>query len=449
MSTAISLLLPHLSRWRSFAILTDTWAPMYVALQQIQPLITTLGAPLLESLILMRCNDFVSYSPTFQPHKMKGPALFTLPDEPSSLSLLPHLKNLTLRGVHVDWPSLASILPHSHVGLRTLELASHCLDVRPSFSEFHQLLDAVPSLNKLAIIGSGPYLPDDADDDESIFADEDDLRPVSFPSLRTLIIGYRSAYEGRALLECISAPNIQDLTMEDSTHPGDPEDIDAGKLLTYIGTGRFDDANEHIFVSYINGRHYKVAMDDTTRTPLSCSQREKLCFKTPYPLLEKVTLNGVKACPGPLHAFFGGLQNVRQLELSRMSAHAIHALRPYDSSRCPASNSPCPRLQSLCIRRPEFTQWQETVILVGCLALERLTMRVAGLQEVDVHVDDMDESTEEAVVWVSPSTKLTVFRGEEMDSNGVESDELDVFLRRSVLLGPVSDAFFGVRSVAH
>lgn len=76
-------------------------------------------------------------------------------------------------------------------------------------------------------------------------------------------------------------------------------------------------------------------------------------------------------------------------------------------------------------------------------------MRVAGLQEVDVHVDDMDESTEEAVVWVSPSTKLTVFRGEEMDSNGVESDELDVFLRRSVLLGPVSDAFFGVRSVAH
>jgi hypothetical protein len=75
-------------------------------------------------------------------------------------------------------------------------------------------------------------------------------------------------------------------------------------------------------------------------------------------------------------------------------------------------------------------------------------MRVAGLQEVDVHVDDMDESTEEAVVWVSPSTKLTVFRGEEMDSD-VESDELDVFLRRSVLLGPVSDAFFGVRSVAH
>jgi hypothetical protein len=304
-------------------------------------------------------------------------------------------------------------------------------------------------LNKLSITGSGPYLPDDADDDESIFADEDDLRPVLLPDLRNLTIGYRSAYEGRALLECISAPNTHVLTMEDSTHPGDPEDIDAGKLLAYVGTGRFYDANEHIFVSYINGRHYKVAVDDSTRNPLSRLQRKKLSLTSPFPLLEKVTLNGVKACPGPLHAFFGGLQNVRQLELSRMSAHAIHALRPYDSSHCPVSTSPCPRLQSLCIRRPESTQWQDTVILVGCLALERLTMRVTGLQEVDVHVNDADEPTEEDIVWVSPSTKLTVFRDEELDNDDVESDELDAFLRRSVLLGPVSDAFFGVRNVAY
>jgi hypothetical protein len=231
MSTAISLLLPHLSRWRSISILTDSWAPMYVALQQIQPIITTSGAPCLESLTLMRCNDFASYSSTFQPQDMKGPVFLTLKDEHSSRSLLPRLKDLTLRGVHVDWTSLASILSYSDVGIRTLELASHCLDVRPSLPEFHHLLTAASSLNKLVISGSGPYVPDDSDDDESILNDDDDPCPVSLPNLRDITIGYRSAYEGQTILECISAPNAQVLTLEDSNHPGDPEDIDAGKLF--------------------------------------------------------------------------------------------------------------------------------------------------------------------------------------------------------------------------
>ena len=52
MNIVFTLLLPHLSRWKSLSILTDCWAPMYTALTAINPFITCLGAPLLESLSL-------------------------------------------------------------------------------------------------------------------------------------------------------------------------------------------------------------------------------------------------------------------------------------------------------------------------------------------------------------------------------------------------------------
>jgi len=426
---------------------------MYVALQQIQPVITTLGAPRLESLSLMRCNDFVSYSSAFQPNEMKGPAFLTLDDEHSARSLLPRLKNLTLRGVHVDWSSLASILSQSHTDLRTLELASHCLDVRPSFPEFHHLLSVVSSLDKLVINGSGPYLPDDAEEDEGTLND-DELGPISFPNLTDITIGYRSAYEGQTILEFISAPNTRVLTLEDSTYPGDPEDVDAGKLLTYVGTGRFHDANQHIFVSYINGRHYEVALDDNSKIPINCLVQKPTDAGSsgptcPFPLLEAVTLNRVKACPGPLHAFFSGLQNVRKLELSGMSAHAIHALRPYGNpSHCPCllpTTSPCPDLQSLCIRRPEFTQLQDFIILIGGLAVERVRKGACGLREVDIYVDETSEGVEEGVVRVSPCTTVTIFREGKQDGNedGVEDDgAVDPFQVGGAFNDLTFDAFY-------
>lgn len=394
----------------------------------------------------MRCNDFISHSSTFQPHEMKGPAFLSLSDEHPSRSLLPRLKDLSLRGVHVDWSSLASILSYSHVGLRTLELASHCLDVRPSFPEFHRILTAsAPSLKNLVVNGSGPYVPDDAEEDESILSDDDPF-PVTLSNLKDITIGYRSSYEGQAILESISAPNAQVLTMEDSTHPSDPEDIDAGKLLTYLGTGRFYDANEHIFVSYVNGRHLEVTLDEP-HSPTSVSEPRE--STSPFPLLEKVALNGVKACSGPLHTFFRGLQNIRKLELSGMSAQAVHALRP--SGSCPASASPCPHLQSLCIRRPECTHLQEYVVLVGALAVERLRKGACGLQDVDIHVDDTGDVVPEDIVKVSPCTTVTVFREHREDDDDMDYDEdgspVDPYLAGGAFNDPAFDMFYA-RGVA-
>jgi hypothetical protein len=61
MSTALMLLLPHIIRWRSLDIMTDIWCTIHAALTAINEHMTSTGAsfPRLESLTLMRCNDYV------------------------------------------------------------------------------------------------------------------------------------------------------------------------------------------------------------------------------------------------------------------------------------------------------------------------------------------------------------------------------------------------------
>src|SRR6266550_1649616 len=146
-NSALSLLIPHLRRWRSLTIFTDTWAPMFIALNMINPSITTLGAPLLESLTLMRCNDFVSFSPEFRPRQLAKPAFLRRKKKADATTavanVLPRLKHLTLKGVHLDWPALADAMDASQVGgLKSLSLASHSIQVRPARRDFRRLLSA-------------------------------------------------------------------------------------------------------------------------------------------------------------------------------------------------------------------------------------------------------------------------------------------------------------------
>ena len=108
---------------------------MFVALiNMINTSITTLGAPLLASLTLMRSNDFVSFSPEFRPRQLAKPAFLRrkqtgagaqCSQQPKAINVLPRLKHLTLKGVHLDWPALADAVEASQVGgLKSLSLAS-------------------------------------------------------------------------------------------------------------------------------------------------------------------------------------------------------------------------------------------------------------------------------------------------------------------------------------
>ncbi|KAF9465970.1 hypothetical protein BDZ94DRAFT_1158972 [Collybia nuda] len=457
MSTALSLLLPHLRRWRSIDILTDSWAPMYVALQQIHKPITTLGAPLLESLTLMRCNDFVSYSPTFQPHEMIGPALFRPSEQkPSRQDVLPRLTSLTLRGVHVDWSSLTSILSRSQTTLRALELSSHCSEVRPTLSEFRQLLATSPSLRKLVVNGSGPFISDDAEDDQSVSEEASDL--ISLPCLDEITLGYRSAYDGQIILEQLDAPNVKVLTLEDSNHPGEPEEIDAGSLLAYMGTGDSQGVAQELVVAYTtpDGVRYHIALDKEPSMPMGRKREDPLVdgeadSQATFPLLEVVTLKGVKACSRPLQTFFNSLQNLRHLELSGMTMHAVRALLPADHSFGLAPViAPCPQLQSLCIRGFESLQLDDLHFVVARLSAERLNNGACGIHEVDIHMDHTSTCITEDIFCVSQTgTKVNIFKDplhEDDDEEGMYCDDEDIdtdpYKAGGVFNDPLFDAYY-------
>jgi len=465
MRRALDILLPHIPRWRSLAILTDTWAPLYAALQQIQPVITTIGAALLESLALMRCNDFVSYSPTFEPQEMKGPGFLTLSatvDSPRTL--LPRLQKLALRGVHVDWSGLASILSQGeHSGLSSLELSSHSVDVRPTISEFRQLLSTSPRLTKLVVNGSGPRAVDE--NEEQLMSG---LSRISLPCLQAVTLGYRSAHEGQILFNLFDAPKVRALTLEDVTHPGDPEVVDAGRLLDYLATGESCTQDDYDFVvaySPSAGLYYQLEVwkeDSARRSPRAAAAgKEDAGSRGAFPSLESLTFKRVKcAFPERLRSLFEALPNVQQLEMSGMTMGDLDALLPqaYDDlgpdDTCPC---PCPRLESLCIRGFENLKAHDFAFLIRALALARVNQGGCGLRRVDIYLDDtVGGYVTEDIIHVSHvGTTVKIIRelqsvyddsdseDDEMDCDGDQGGDSDPFDAGGAFNDPVFDARYG------
>ena len=229
-------------RWRSLTILSDTWAPLHAALECLSvPTVTNAsGAPCLESLMLMRCNEFLGHTDTFIPRSqpINGIPFATLMGDPTVQSNpLSKLRDITLVGVHVDWTNfyhytLGAALdqPHSRAPscIRSLELSHHCRGVRPSYNEFSGILKACPLLRRLVIKVSGPRF------DEGVPPND---HPVSLRLLEELHIGYTGVEDTALLLNQISAPNLVTLSIEDANHVTHLDDEDATTLLTYCATG--------------------------------------------------------------------------------------------------------------------------------------------------------------------------------------------------------------------
>ncbi|KAK1227095.1 hypothetical protein PQX77_009928 [Marasmius sp. AFHP31] len=351
MSAVVSLLLPHISRWRSIDILTDTWAPMYAALNMLNESLTTLGAPLLESLTLMRCNDYISHSPQFQPRHMRHPWFLkprSSPNRPLSPGLLPRLRTLTLRGVHVCWSSVPTLVCAESISpLLCLELSSHSLDVRPSLQEFSSILSSCPLLRKLVVNGSG-FAFDESKVKQlpvgrrSSLIDNEAL--ILLPHLQELKLGYRSTLDGRKILGLFGAPNVTRLTLEDASHPGDLEEPDVTNILRYIATGDVEDAlrsyptnsslpTAHNGDGVIQSPH-KTSAPSSEPGPSSVTdpyqQQRATNLAQPFPFLETLTLKGVKTDPALLNPFLLSLSNLKHLTLSNMVSpmHVLHALLP-------------------------------------------------------------------------------------------------------------------------
>ena len=330
MHAALDIFMPHLRRWRSLTILTDTCSPMYAALHRLSdPCAGTIdGAQMLESIVLKRCNEYIGSYSEFLPSEMK-----MTPEMPFAALInrmggdyLPRLRKLRLHGVHLNWASLPSLLPTLSGGLSSLELSEHPYEVRPKPVDFRQILMSCPGLQKLVVSVSGPvWDQDDSMDGTSTSYVVNDC-PVALPHLKELTLGYTDADDAREVLKHLHAPNVKSLTITDTTSVMSSQEDDVGSLLVACGTNIWGEK------------------EISRGSPSDVSTR--------FPALEEVTMDRIEVCCAtPFRAFFAALPTLRRLTLQHTSMHAMQALIPLgkedtqDIVACP-----CPNLRYVHIR---------------------------------------------------------------------------------------------------
>lgn len=367
-------------RWRSLTILSDTWAPLRVALERLSvpALIKGSGAPRLETLMLMRCNEFLGHLDTFSPrtqHMFDGipfAALTGAPHDDISVQShpLPKLQNLTLVGVHLNWThfsrhTLGAALnqPLSRVSgcIQSLELSQHCREVRPTFDEFTSILNACPLLRKLVIRVSGPRF--DAEVQRSD-------RPISLPLLEEIHLGYTNVEDAAMLLNHIHAPNLATLSLEDSNHIASPDDEDSGPLLTYLATGFLDICDVPTERDSGHGAQSYHPATPVVRTA-----------KTPFPRLERLSLTSVVACMIPFSLLMAATPKLRHLSLCR-TPNALTALLPTQTPAC-ARTIPCRALESIEI----FCAEEQTGHVLDFVLRQREEGGAPRVSTIDLHLE--------------------------------------------------------------
>ncbi|KAL0062367.1 hypothetical protein AAF712_010778 [Marasmius tenuissimus] len=207
----LKILLRHLSQWKTFEMLTDTWEPIHAFLCHIN---TNVGgvvkAPLLQSVALSRCNEyFVTKGASFQPDDLKEPvALFG-----GDSAELDRLRDVSLTGVHVDWTR--SCLRNLH----DLSLKFHSADVMPSLPEFESMLSACPKLEGLTVLGWGPVLQDDSDGTHKTKTGSgcpQESKPVlHLPSLKSFSYGFVDSNYAIQFLGLLSMPSLHSFELQD------------------------------------------------------------------------------------------------------------------------------------------------------------------------------------------------------------------------------------------
>lgn len=373
----LDLLFPQMHRWRSLTVLSDTWAPLRVALERLSmPTLTKgSGAPRLESLILMRCNEFLGHLDTFSPHSQHmfdGIPFAALTAAPHhDLSAQPHplpkLRNLTLVGVHMNWMhfsryTLGAALNKSCI--QSLELSQHCREVRPTFDEFTGIIKACPLLRKLVIRVSGPRF------DAGVQRSD---RPVSLPLLEEIHLGYTNVEDAAMLLSHIHAPNLIILSIEDANHIASPDDEDSGPLLTYLATGFLDLCGVSTDGSSHGPYSYYSAKDSVART-----------IKTPFPHLERLSLNSVIACMIPFSFLIAAIPKLRHLSLCR-TPNALAALLPIQTPFADACTRiiPCRALESIEI----FCAEEQTKHILDFVLREREQSGAPRVCNINIHLE--------------------------------------------------------------
>jgi hypothetical protein len=231
MIPVVRLLLPHIARWRTLVMLTDTWAPIFCLLLATSCVAET--ATMLKTLSLSRCNAYFSRNgEAFKPESLQSPIkLFGgVPIE--------GLRHVSFVGVHVDWAG-------SHLAnLDRLEFKYHAHNVMPSLDEFVRILDSCPRLSILSIIGWGPRLDVGATSKSHTGKSLRDLSPssrgtnvISMEHLTRFALGLVDIDYAIKLLSLFNFPALRELELEDVATTLNPdEERDSSTILEFLGS---------------------------------------------------------------------------------------------------------------------------------------------------------------------------------------------------------------------
>ncbi|KAJ7184794.1 hypothetical protein C8R46DRAFT_466736 [Mycena filopes] len=321
MEAVLDLLLPSAGRWRSFELLTDTWAPIFTFLLRTQSLGPVLAN--LEKLLLARCNAyFARKGQMFEPTALgQHLPLFGAGEK----TVLPRLREVMLTGVHVNWaaPPLAN--------LTTLELKYHAADVMPTVPQFAHILARCPNLETLALVGRGPQFTTGehaiGGAPAAVHGHGDaDAGPttITLPCVKHFTFGFVDVPHAMRLLALFSLPALRELNLEDvsASLRHQPPD-DAGGLLDWVMTPR------------------ESTSGDTA-------------FSGPFPLAQLQTL-GLQSVHAPTAAFerlYSACGGLRALRLCDAGDAAVDALE---------NPAVLPSLQTLFVRGPSEARFARVV----------------------------------------------------------------------------------------
>lgn len=259
MNVALDLIMPHLSRWRTFSLIVDAFEPMHTFLSRMQG-----STPNLLELSLYNNSSAASFDPSELFHPVHLRTAIKLPPD-----VAPKLEVFCVWAVHILW----SHFPFSN--LTNLELAYHAPDVQPTFAEFDDMLRASPNLQSLTLIDSGPAA-------SSRYGFEN--TSILLPSLTELTFGcfYDLQYTIH-LLQFLRIPNLRKLTLQELC------DADFGPFIKAIGgpPGLFPRV-ETLVLSSIEANdasafsHLFSSFSDLKRLEVDCNDLEPVLL---YPLI--------------------------------------------------------------------------------------------------------------------------------------------------------------------
>jgi hypothetical protein len=195
----MSLLVPHISRWRSIEVAVSRYKYMFIFLSAVSdPSIG--GAPQLEALKLYDCIYEESLTTFAHRDLVQHFKLFG--------GVAPRLKTVVLWGVHVDW--CQGWLSYGS-NISDLALCFHAEDVRPSWSQLVGIL--TPKLKTLSLRCSGPLgSPHDWCSEGGSGSYNSGV--IELRSLIELTLTFRLPGYVSGLLRCLALPALQNLTLD-------------------------------------------------------------------------------------------------------------------------------------------------------------------------------------------------------------------------------------------